>query len=189
MKIRIAPLLFSAFCAGAMVFAVGYTTFAQDSDSRAYKIGIVNLQRIMDDYDKRADEVAKVETETKARMEELKALQEELKTAEDSYEAERDSLSADARDEREADIESRTLKLRSEVSLAQGEHEQKLLRLKKDLLQDILLAIETIGSEENYHLILESDPETRTGVVYHSSTMNMTQKVVDRLNTEYAKTE
>ena len=49
-------------------------------------------------------------------------------------------------------------------------------------MADLVKAIEEVGAEGNYHLILEADPETRTGVMYHSPTLNMTQKVVDRLN-------
>lgn len=159
-----------------------YAQRAGSDASRAYKIGIVDLQRVMDNYEKRAVEVEKLEKEAEQRNKDFEEVQTDFEKELEQFAKMKDEMDEDERSEREADLDMRALKIQTEVRQAQGLLESKRRRMKRSLLKDIVKAVEEIGADGNYHLILEADPESRTGVLYHSTTLNMTQKVIDRLN-------
>lgn len=147
-----------------------------------FKVGIVDLQTVMDAYKKRQDEVAKLEQEFKVFQDKLDKMAEDLKQKKDQYEKDKDTLTEQEREASQTKMEADWLDLRSETQRIQADFEGRQLRLKKQLLKDMVAAIERIGIEENYHLILEADPESRTGVIFFSPTLTITQKVIDRLN-------
>ncbi len=172
----------------ACVLAAACTASAQDASaaSSPYKIGIVDLQLIADSYDAHSKEVAALKVEVDAKNAELEkedgALKEELK----AYADKREDLSEDERDEEEAVLERRALEFDNKLRAANAELERKKRRLKDALIKDIVEAVTKIGEEENYHLILEADAETRTGVLFYAQAINITPRVIELLNKKKA---
>jgi len=180
----------TSLVAVALLFA-GYTlvnvcvtsaqTNAADS-ARAYKIGIVEVQAVMDGYGKRKTEVGKLEQEAEKSNKEIEALQNSFQKELDQYKQDQANLSDTDRLERQEGLDRQKFALEMEIRQREASLERKKLSVKKMLLDDIVKAVSQVGSEENYHLILEADAETRTGVLFYSTTLNMTQKVIDRVN-------
>jgi len=152
------------------------------SGSGEYTIGIVELQQVMDAYNKRAVEVQKLEQEAKEYQDKFDKLQADFEETVDEFQKAKGTMSEEKRTDRELELDSRRRDIQSQVRQAEALLEGKQRRLKQSLLKDIVKAIETVGNRDNYHLILEADPESRTGVLFYSPTLNMTQKVIDELN-------
>lgn len=185
MKLRLFSLAFLAILLAGYAFLNAGGTAAQTNAadaSRVYKIGIVDVQAVMDGYSKREAEVAKLEQEAKQSNSEIEALQKKFQDEVDQYKKDQETLSDSARLERQESLDRQKFALEMEVRQREASLERKKLNVKKLLLDAIVKAVNEVGTEENYHLILESDPETRTGVLFYSSTLNMTQKVIERVN-------
>ena len=189
MKRCISITLSLALLLSFAIAAAGMPAFAQEAAGSSYKIGIIDVQQVMDEYQKQKDHVARLEKAVSTRHEELKAQAAKFQEQKKAYTDTRDSYSEEQRVEKEADLDKELLELESEIRKAEAEFERKRDALKKELLKDIVAAIEKLGQEENYHLILEADPESRTGVLYFATALNMTSKVIDRLNADYKKAQ
>lgn len=180
--------LFTLLAAG--MFALGLIasnvclTYAQGQSSAPapYKIGIVDVQKVMDNYNKRAVEVQKLEGEVSKKKDEIEKLRATFEAELKQFQEDRTEMTPDERADREAELDSRALAVDSAIRQAEASLERQRRRLKAALITDIVDAVNKIGDQENYHLILEADPEKRTGVLYHTSTIDMTSKVIDRLN-------
>ena len=162
----------------ALLLQSGKVSGANDE----YKIGIVDLQRVVDEYGKHKTEAAKLKTELDAAQAKIDDREAALKKAKEDYDKVRDTMAEDARAKKESELQNQLLELQSEAKKAEADLQMKQGRLRKTVLEDLVKAINEIGAAEDYHLILEADPESRTGVMYHSATLDMTQKVIDRLN-------
>lgn len=185
---------------GAVVSAVALMTlvnhsFAQNESAAPaagaaaapgqYKIGIVELQTVMDAYKKQEAEVAKLKSETDKVDADLKAKVEAWQKKQKDFTDKRDTLDQNVARSTEESLHKEYVELQSQTRLAEEQLERRKNLLKRDLLQDIIKTVESIGVRENYHLIMESDPNTRTGVLYFASGLNITQKVVEQLNAQY----
>ena len=78
---------------------------------------------------------------------------------------------------------------KAEFKRAQEDIDRQEKKLLRDLLEDIHLAIQEIGLKNDYHLIFESGANNASnlagrtgGLLYSSTTLNMTQRVIDHLN-------
>lgn len=174
---------FAVVIALGVVLGNAYTTYAQTAgESQAYKIGVVDLQRVTDSYTKLAGQVKEWQAEADTRSEEVRALREGLRKEVEAFAAERGELSEDERNDRETALDQHALRLDAQEREIRASLDRKHRNIKNTLLKDIVATVNAIGQEENYHLVLEADPETRTGVLYHASAIDMTSKVIERMN-------
>lgn len=95
------------------------------------------------------------------------------------------------RRELEETIETAVSRYRKLFELAQEDIDRQEKKLLREVFDEIDVAIQEVGAKQNYHLIFESgegNPTSlpgRTGsLLYHSTTLNMTQRVIDHLNGE-----
>ena len=78
-------------------------------------------------------------------------------------------------------------KYKSEFKRLQDGIDRREKRLLESLFQEIHKAVAEVGSKGNYHLILEGGQSGRSGVLYSSSTLNMTQQVIEHINRSYRR--
>jgi Skp family chaperone for outer membrane proteins len=182
MKSRLFTLaaLVAAACAFSLVHVVA--TSAQSTAGVPNKIGIVDLQKVMDAYNKREAEVSKLEEEVERSRSEIERLRNAFQDEVEGFSEVRGTLSEEERFAREAKLDRKALNIETTIQLAESSLARQQRRLKKLLLDDIIEAVSAIADEENYHLILEADPETRTGVLYHATALEITSDVITRLN-------
>ena len=95
------------------------------------------------------------------------------------------------RDEFEDRVRSDYRHYQSELDRMQRDIDSMELRVIKKLFAEIDAAIAQVGADGDYHLVLDGTPKDTPGsVVYYSPTLNMTQKVVDYINShDMAKSE
>ncbi len=145
-----------------------------------YKIAVVNLDIVARDYDYRKEQMEKYRTEFKERSDEIDA---EFKILLERREALMDptaSMTEEKRFEREMEIEDEFHAVQQKFSRLDADRARAQKRLELKISFDIESTLKTIAFEENYHLVL--DARDGKGVVYSSTTINMTTRLVDRLN-------
>ena len=153
------------------------------SDS-GYKIGVVDRKNVMEKYKKAEAEYKKLQGEVDILQKDIDKLSERIQAAKDGFDEEKDSMTPEERVEREDAIQRDYTQYQIELKTKQDEIDRKELRLMKELFSDIDEAVAQIAAEQGYHLVFEGSPKSRSAVIYYSTTIDMSQKVIDRLNGE-----
>lgn len=174
-----------------LVWTVEVAAFGQEAaegsgkaqESRAYKIGVVDRKQVFDAYAKTKKEYDALQAEVDVRQGQVDELSEKIEKQKDEYEDKRDGMSDAEREEFKAKVESDYRRYRSELDRLQRDIDSMELRVVKKLFAGIDKAIAHVGAAGNYHLVLDGTPkETPGSVIWYSSTLNMTQKVIDYIN-------
>jgi len=152
-----------------------------------YRIGVVNIQNVFEAYDRQKAEYESLETERDSRQKEIDKLSEKITKAKERYDNEKDTMSAEQREALEDAIQKDYDLYQAEFTRLQKEIDRREKKILEDLFDDIRQAVREVGHQNNYHLILEGGETGASGVLYFSTTLNMTQKVIDYLNAQYAQ--
>lgn len=181
-------ICWAAACALAVI---GTGAFAQDQDASgqaksAYKIGVVDRKKVFDNYNKQKEEYAKIQNDLKTMQAEMDSFAKKVQDAKDRYDANKDTMSAEERETVEQKIRSDLVTYKSNYEQRQTELDTRYAFLIRKVKEEIDQVVQEIGAEENYHLILEGDPKSASGVLYFASVIDMTSKVLDRLNARYS---
>ena len=143
-----------------------------------YKIGVVDMDNVVKQYTKLKSEADTLQAQRDKLQKDLDArtetLQKKMEDAKNAPEAEREKK----RDE----VESELRKLKADFTSMQSELDSAGQKLRARTRQEIIKAIQQIGLDEKYHLILEADTEGRSTVIYFASPIDITSKVVAKLN-------
>jgi Skp family chaperone for outer membrane proteins len=162
---------------------VGKAPAASGSESKAYKIGVVNRKEVFDAYTKTKTEYETLQQEVDGRQKKVDALSTQIDDQKKEYDGKKDSMTETERDEFKAKVESDYRQYRGELDRMQRDIDSMELRVVKKLFGDIDRAIARVGAEGGYHLVLDGTPKDTPGsVIYYSPTLNMTQKVIDYIN-------
>lgn len=185
-QIGIAAWLVGCTLAAAAAVAdapVGKAPAASGSESKAYKIGVVNRKEVFDAYTKTKTEYETLQQEVDGRQKKVDALSTQIDDQKKEYDGKKDSMTETERDEFKAKVESDYRQYRGELDRMQRDIDSMELRVVKKLFGDIDRAIARVGAEGGYHLVLDGTPKDTPGsVIYYSPTLNMTQKVIDYIN-------
>ena len=154
-----------------------------------FKIGVVNLRDTFEAYEKQKDDYKKLEDEREELQKGIDEMSDTITKAKDEYNAQKESLSDEERQALQDSIESDYSKYQAEFTRRQKDLERRQARVADNILRDIRAAVKELGAAEGYHLILEAGKNAPTGVLYFSTTLNMTQQVVDYLNAKYKKSD
>jgi outer membrane protein len=167
-------------CGGAL------SSYADAQEINAqYKIGVVNLKKVFDDYDKQKELYAQLSEDRDEAQKPIDELSAIIEADRERYKKNEETMTNEEKRELEDKVESNYSRYKSEFQRLQEDIDRKEKKILEDLFQDIQKAVEEVGARENYHLILEGDSQgRRTGVLYFSTTLNMTQKVVEYLNSK-----
>jgi len=156
---------------------------SQPSDSRAYKIGVVNRKDVFDNYNKMKAEYDELQKEVDKRQAKVDELSEKIEAQKTEYEEKKESMTEGQREEFEARVESDYRYYRTELDRLQRDINSMELRVVKKLFGEIDKAIAQVGADGDYHLVLDGTPKDASGsVIYYSPTLNMTQKVIEYIN-------
>ena len=175
----------------AVLLVTGLALAADDAPPANYKIGVVDMKQVFDSYQKQVDEYAKLRTQRDEMQKPITALGDQITVDKEKYEKEKAKMGEDARRALEEKIEGNATKWKAEFDRAQQDIDRKEKKLMRDLFEEIYTAIQEVGAQGNYHLIFESGdtgsvlPGRPGGLLYNSSTLNMTQKIVEHLNGKY----
>lgn len=170
---------------GGMLVSAGDAIAENGTPQGAYKIGVVDIKAVFDAYEKQKDEYAALEEERASRQAEIDKLSDKITKAKEQYDKRKDSMSDAEREALEEQIESDYAKYQADFQRLQGEIDRKEKKLLEDLFEDIRAAVQEVGAQGNYHLILEGGESGRTNVLYSSTTLNITGRVIEHVNSKY----
>lgn len=158
--------------------------YAQDAATGGYKIGIVDFREVLRSYEKRIASYKKLEEEMKALQAKLDAAANEVEKMKKDYETSAKDLSDDARRDLEETIETKAADFKSQMQKDQRAIDRKEQEILQGIIGDIRGVVEEVGLSENYHLILDANSPNppRGGVLFYSKTIDITSKVLERLN-------
>lgn len=179
-SVKILCIALLAAAAGAVI-APAFVS-AQSSEQGQYKIGVVDRKQVFDNYEKQKEEFAKLESNMKEMQKEIDSLSEKIEEARQKHAAAKDTMKPEDRERLEQQINSDVLRYQTEFKRLQAEIDAQTHRLLKRLKADIDEVVHQIGVEQNYHLILEGDSQSPSGVLFFATGIDITSEVITRLN-------
>lgn len=185
-QLLIASIITAVACAA---FGSNLVHAEDGAAAGGYKIGVVDQSKVFEEYQKQKDQFSQLEKERKAKEDELQGKIDALDKQLNDYKKKKETMSEDQIDAFETKYKADMRDVKSQKDKYQSEINDKSMKVIRDLREDIRTQIQAIGSKENYHLILDadSDPRAQSSVIYFSTTINLTQRVIDDLNAQYKK--
>ena len=160
---------------GLLAFALSSLMLATGAVAEDYKIGVVDLLRILEQVPQAEQARKKIEKEFTARESELSGMQKKLVGMEDKLAKDRDTLS----EAKLRDLEREIISLRREIKRMQDEYREDLsYRRNEELgkLQKLIKeTIQSLAKEQEYDMVLGE------GLVYVSSKVDLTDQVIEKL--------
>lgn len=167
----------------AVPFALSSTSAnAQGGD---YKIGVVVVKDVFDAYERQEKEYEQLQLERDKKQKDIDVLSRKIEEQKERYDQNKATMSDIEREELEDEIQANYSRYKAEFKRMQEDIDRQEKRLLETIFEDINEAIQEVGARGNYHLILEGGNGGRSGVLYHSTTLNMTQQVTDHLNEKF----
>jgi Skp family chaperone for outer membrane proteins len=146
-----------------------------------YKIAVVNRKEAFDAYERQKTEWQRLEDEKNKRQADIDALSKKIEEDKKRYEA-GTGMTQEQKDQLKEQIEADFRKYQNQFRDAQSEIDSKSRKFFAQMMEEIDQAIQEIGAQENYHLIMECDRKAATSVIYFSTTIDITPKVIAHLN-------
>ncbi len=195
-KIRI--LTISLF---VLVSMLTFKTMPQEVFAEELKIGVVDINKIFDKYEKRKDldqQLKDVEVEYKDEIESKKKAMIDL-----SEETQLLDLGSEKRNKNMETLERKNVELEGYAKLAEKQLTKRYKNAFEKIYEEITKEVDAFGKENNYSLIIKkedsdlqtnqiSDLQFKIGirtVLYNSNRVDVTANITDRLNASYKKGE
>ncbi len=180
-----------------LVSMLTFKAMPQEVCAEELKIGIVDINEIFDNYDKRKDldqQLKEMETEFKEELESKKKIMIDL-----NEETQLLDLGSEQRTKNMEILERKNVELEGYAKLAERQLTKRYKNAFEKIYEEITKEVDTFGKENNYSLIIKkekpdlqsnqiSDLQFKIGirtVLYNSNRVEVTAKITDRLNTRY----
>ncbi len=174
-------IVIAMLVAGAFAVVGAEPARAQDSGTQ-YRIAVVDMSVLMDEYEKRKEKYDELQREVDRLQEEIDAMSRRIERAKEEYEASRATMTDDERFNRRAAIESDFSDYRSELERRQRLIDTQEERVLVEIVGDIERTVAQVAESEGYHIIFNATPGPRASVLYHSATIDITSRVLQVLN-------
>lgn len=161
------------------VASIPTIALAQNSQ---YKIGVVNLKIVFDEYDKQKEQYEVLKVEVDKLQKPIDDLSERITKDKETFDDETVNLTDEKRNKLQDSIEADLSKYKAAIQQSQEEVDRREKRIFDEIIGDIQIAVEEVGALGNYHLVFDSSKNRNNNLLYFSTTLNMTQKVIDHLN-------
>lgn len=146
------------------------------------KIGVVDLQRVMETSDAGKAAQAQIKKQKDKMETDLKAKGTEIEQIRQRLEREAMVMSKESREENEREARIKLNDFKNLQKKYRGDLQELEKSLVTELRDDTISLVDEIGKKEGYLLII-----TRVGVLYSPKTIDITDKLIKRLNERYAK--
>lgn len=170
----------------ALALAVGIVraqpTPGAASTSAQYKIGVVNMQHLLQNSEMRKREYDKLLVKVDELQAPIDRMSDEIEAAKEKYEEERDSMTEEQRVETKLEIESDYADYQNELGKRQKRVDTMEISVRKEIFMAIEAAINTVATDGNYHLVLSANSGPTGSVLYFSPTIDITTRVMEQLN-------
>lgn len=152
----------------------------------AYKVGVVDRMEVLRSYKRGKEEIEKLEGEVDKRQAIVDELKADIEAEYEQFQKDKDSMSEEAREEFLIKRESDITHCNNELKRLQRDIDNLERSMMMKLAPEINAAVEKVAAEGNYHLVFDGGPESKAFLVYFSTTLDITQKVVEHLDTHAA---
>lgn len=163
------------------IAAIGAPASAPAQESNGTKIGFVDLRKVTfaSEGGKEAEKQFRKIAEDKRA--EIRPKEEQLQRLQEEYENQKYVLSAEALQERRLEIMKRTRDLERDMREAEDELQIKQVQLLQPIQKKVIAVVEEVGKEQGLTMIVD---KTTQGLLYFSESQDVTDLVIERLNTQ-----
>ena len=148
----------------------------------APKIGVVDLQRALNEVEEGAKAKAALKKEFDEKQKALDARQNELKAMKDELDARGNLMKPEAKQERVAELQKKLLEVQQLYFQMQQELTKKEADATSDIFKKMGTIMTTMGQQEGYDLIVE-----KSAVLYSKNHLDLTNELIRRYNDAYGK--
>jgi Skp family chaperone for outer membrane proteins len=141
--------------------------------AKALKVGYVDIEKVFNEYHRTKAENVKLQGIQQAKKAEADRMIADINKLKEEAEL----LSADAKKSKEAVVRDKIGQLREYERDTIQEIREKLLSMRKELLDSITAVVEDKGKTDGYDFILLND-----AVIYRESSLDLTEDMIKVLN-------
>jgi outer membrane protein len=177
------------FAAGALALAVAAVpAFAQTAAAPATatgsKIGVIEVQRIVQESAIGKESLARVQKLQQSKQEELTRRQKELRDLETKIQDQGKALSEDAMEKLQKEYQAKAVELKRFQDDAQKELEESQRKELGDLEKRIMPVITDVAREQGYQLVFN---KFNSGLLYaDDKSVDLTDAVITKFNSQIA---
>jgi len=146
------------------------------------KIGIVDIQRIMNTSDQGKSAQAQIKEQSDKMTETLKGKGAEIDELKAQIERDSMVMSKEKREEKEREFRIKLNDLKSLEKRYRGELQVMEKKLANELREQVLVIVGEIGKKEGYLLIINN-----FNVMYAPGSIDITDQLINQLNARHAK--
>ena len=154
---------------------------AASSGGAGYKIGVVDIEQVIENYPKKIKLMADLKVQVDADQAQVDTMTNELDGLQKDYKAQSDKMSDTDKSAKQGRMRELVTKIKAETETRQGKIDQREADIRSEVFADVNKAIAAISESENYHLVLNSRSLPNSSVLYASPTIDMTSKVSAQL--------
>ncbi|MHB1045902.1 MAG: OmpH/Skp family outer membrane protein [Thermoanaerobaculia bacterium] len=153
------------------------------SAQSAQKVGVIEVQRIVQDSAVGKESLARIQKVSTAKQEDLTKRQTELRDLEKRIQEQGKSLSEEAMEKLQKDYQAKALDLKRFQDDAQRELEELQRKELTELEKKVLPVIEAVSKELGYSLVFN---KFQSGLLYADEAVDITAAVIQKFNTAIA---
>lgn len=153
------------------------------SAQSAQKVGVIEVQRIVQDSAVGKESLARIQKITATRQEDLTKRQTELRDLEKRIQEQGKSLSEEAMEKLQKDYQQKALDLKRFQDDAQRELEELQRKELTELEKKVLPVIEAVSKELGYTLVFN---KFQSGLLHADDSVDLTSAVIQKFNTAIA---
>ncbi len=169
-----------------------------NAEAEDFKIGIVDISRVFDKFQKRIDLDQELKEQEKGFQDEVNKKRKEIIDLDE--ETQLLDLGSESRSNNENLLERKNVELEGYAKFAERQLLKKYKDFFENIYQEVVQKVEEIGKQEGFDLIIKneesdlksgkiSDLQFKIGirtVLYHSDSVDITLDVIDTLNASYS---
>lgn len=156
----------------------GHSLMAQE------KIGLVDLQRALNEVEEGKAAKARLKSEFDAKQKTLDALQNDLKAMKDNLEKQKMVLSQDALKQKEIEYRDKFVELQKKLAEFRGELQQKEAQYTGDIIMALKQLVGEVAAKDKYTLVFEKGQDV---VLYAPTASDLTPALIQLYNSKPRK--
>ena len=183
---RYAYTLGSIGIAALALTCLGQSSAFAQKTADGWKIGVVDMDGVREGHTWLKEQIGELEKKVEELEAEIKPLRDEIDRMTEEFKAKlsdkESGLSNLDKVRLENEIKERNIAFQNGWEQRQLQIDELVIEVNKEAFKDIQNVIEALAVEENYHLVLRTQNNPRSQVLYFSTAIDITSKVVERLN-------
>ncbi|MBI3399241.1 MAG: OmpH family outer membrane protein [Deltaproteobacteria bacterium] len=166
------------------IIAVAFVAiFSSMAAAAELKLGVVNLQKALNECSAGKEAVTELEADVKKRQEQVDAKQEELKKLNEEMEKKKSVWNDDMREQKQKELQGKMQEFQRFFMQSNDDLKKKEQEKKTVIIKDMIEIVKKLAKERGYTFVFE----TQGGIVYNPSEADITDEVIKLYNAEYKK--